>query len=226
MLKVAVCTLFVLSITAIDIYTSVHNQKMFAQIKQSRWGSFILNFGKFHLQIGGILNTKIAKFIDELDEELAEVHHQYARRTDVHNREVGRLQQEIQDKERVQRSQFLQQYRIAAQLEQLQENIDQNRRTLNEVTVQRANDHTDFEAKVLNKMKPSVLLMNHLVYSINYHHLHQLNLKVQTNLSKSNKPSIDPALSKNSSRFLLKSLQKLTLTINELLKKSSLHSTT
>ncbi|CAD8107729.1 unnamed protein product [Paramecium primaurelia] len=162
MLKVAVCTLLVLSITAIDIKASVwtsHDQKMFAQIKQSGWGNFILNFGELHLSTGGILaelNTEIAKLIDELDEELAEVHHQYARRTDVHNREVARLEQEIQDKERevfnahdfYDNVLIPQRDRFAAQLEQLQENIAQNRKTLNEATVQRANDHADFEAKV------------------------------------------------------------------------------
>jgi hypothetical protein len=51
---------------------------MFAQIKTSGWGNFILNFGELHLQTGGFLNelnTEIAKLIEELDEELNEVHH-------------------------------------------------------------------------------------------------------------------------------------------------------
>ena len=42
---------------------------MFAQIKTSGWGSFILNFGELHLQTGGILselNTEIAKLVTYL----------------------------------------------------------------------------------------------------------------------------------------------------------------
>ncbi|CAK86874.1 unnamed protein product (macronuclear) [Paramecium tetraurelia] len=162
MYKLALCTLLILSVTAIDVTNSVwtsHDQKAFAQIKQSGWGNFILNFGELHLQTGGILselNTEIAKLIDELDEELAEIHHQYARRTDIHNREVQRLEQEIQDKERevfnahdfYDNVLIPQRDRFAAQLEQLQENIAQNRRTLNEATVQRAKDHAEFEAQV------------------------------------------------------------------------------
>jgi len=38
------------------------------------------------------LNSEIEKLIGELEEELAEVHHEFSRRTDVHNREVARLE--------------------------------------------------------------------------------------------------------------------------------------
>jgi hypothetical protein len=57
-----------------------------------------LNFAEVHLATGGILdelNTEIEKLIVELEAELDAIHHEYARRTDIHNREVTRLEQEI-----------------------------------------------------------------------------------------------------------------------------------
>ncbi|CAD8062618.1 unnamed protein product [Paramecium primaurelia] len=163
MFKVAVCALLVLASTAINVQSSIwtsKDQKAFAQIHQSGWGKFILNFAELHLSTGGILselNSEIEKLVDEMEEELAGVHHEFNRRTDVHNREVTRLEQEIQDKERelFNAHDFFdnvlipQGERFAAQLEQLQENIAQNRRTLEQATVQRANDHETFEAQVV-----------------------------------------------------------------------------
>jgi hypothetical protein len=38
------------------------------------------------------LNGEIEKLIAEMEDELNDVHHEFSRRTDVHNREVARLE--------------------------------------------------------------------------------------------------------------------------------------
>ncbi|KAM3139590.1 Trichocyst matrix protein T1-B [Paramecium bursaria] len=161
MFKIALVAVLAISATAINIQSSVwtaKDQKVLAQISQSNWGSFILNYAELHLQTGGILQElvqAIDNLIDDLEEELGLVHAAYHRRTDQHNREVTRLEQEIQDKERelfnahdfYDNVLIPQRDRFATQLEQLEQNIALNRQSLIEETHQREVDHDDFEAK-------------------------------------------------------------------------------
>jgi hypothetical protein len=89
------------SVLAIDIHSNIFTksqQQSLAQIKQSKWGSWIVDFAEVHLQAKGPLQellNAIDELIDDLNAELAELTKNFNRRTDEHNREVVRLQQEI-----------------------------------------------------------------------------------------------------------------------------------
>ncbi|CAD8177293.1 unnamed protein product [Paramecium pentaurelia] len=225
MFKIAVCALLVLASTAINVQSSIwtsKDQKTFAQIHQSGWGKFILNFAELHLTTGGILselNSEIEKLIGEMEEELAGVHHEFNRRTDVHNREVSRLEQEIQDKERelfnahdfYDNVLIPQGERFAAQLEQLQENIAHNRQTLEQATVQRANDHETFEAQVVehNDAIAAIDECLQLLSTLDTPSLAQVK-KVQKNLAK-----IQNSLKKhNQFQIFVKVLLEITVDSN------------
>ncbi|CAD8063419.1 unnamed protein product [Paramecium primaurelia] len=225
MLKLTLCVLLVLGATAINVQSSVwtnRDQKALAQIHTSGWGKFILNYAELHMQTGGILselNSEIEKLVGELEEELAGVHHEFNRRTDVHNREVARLEQEIQDKERelfnahdfYDNVLIPQRDRFAAQLEQLQENIAHNRQTLEQATVQRENDHETFEAQVAehNDAISAIDECLQLLSTITTPSLAQIQ-KVQKNLNK-----IQNSLKKhNQFQIFVKVLLEITVESN------------
>ena len=89
------------STLAIDINSNMFTkaqQQSLAQVKATRWGSWIVDFAEVHLQSKGPLGellTAIEDLIEDLQNELAELTKNFNRRTDEHNREVVRLEQEI-----------------------------------------------------------------------------------------------------------------------------------
>ncbi|KAM3137447.1 Trichocyst matrix protein T1-B [Paramecium bursaria] len=158
-MKAFILACVVLSAFAIDVNHQIwtkHEQQSLAQIASSGWGSWILNFSELHLQSEGALGDllqAIEQLLDELSTELLEVHAKYRRRTDQHNRDVTRLEQEIQDIEReifnahdfIDNVLIPQGERFANQLEQLRANIENNRKSLTEETFQREQAHREFE---------------------------------------------------------------------------------
>lgn len=110
-----------------------------------------------HLRTHGILDELvdgIRELIDDLETELMEVNKNFARRTDNHNRDVIRLEQEIQDADReifngddmIDNVLYPTRKRFINALNQLKSNIDDNRKTLDEETLMRNKEKETFEA--------------------------------------------------------------------------------
>jgi hypothetical protein len=146
---------------AIDIQNTAWSNRertVLAELKDSQWASFILNFAEVHLKTGGILQElvdSIRELIEDLETELTEVTKNFARRTDNHNRDVIRLEQEIADAAReifngndmIDNVLFPTRRRYQQALNQLKDNIEQNRKALDEETLQRKNDHEAYVAR-------------------------------------------------------------------------------
>ena len=87
-MKTAILACLMVAILAVDVQNTVwsrHEQQILAQIQDSKWASFILNFAELNLQTTGALGellTAIEQLLVELNEELEIIHHNYARRTD------------------------------------------------------------------------------------------------------------------------------------------------
>lgn len=178
MFKTALCALLLVGSLAVNIQSPAwtsKDQKVLAQIQQSGWGSFILNFAELHLQTGGILselNGEIEKLVplfmipswanltqnsnkcttNTVEEPTSTTERSlvWSRRSKI-RREVFpfTIASELFNANDFYDNVLIpQRDRFQNQLEQLQENIANNRQTLAEETHQREVDHDAFEAKV------------------------------------------------------------------------------
>lgn len=105
-MKVVLLACIIFASLAIDVTNKAwtnHESQILAEIQNSHWASFILNYAELHMKTNGILQELlqgIEELIEQLNEELVEITQAFGRRTDQHNRDVIRLEQEIQDADR------------------------------------------------------------------------------------------------------------------------------
>jgi hydrogenase maturation factor len=98
---ILVCALFVaqaLNINSVDFTSTERNH--LSKIYSTNWGKFVMNYAQVHLSTGGYLDdllVSIEQLISDLSEEMHTIEKNYQRRTNEHNRDVVRLEQEIAD---------------------------------------------------------------------------------------------------------------------------------
>ncbi|KAM3146227.1 hypothetical protein pb186bvf_001572 [Paramecium bursaria] len=154
-LLIACLCLSVLSVEMTSAVWSNRDQEILAQVKDTKWAAFIVEYAEITMTTGGVLSElvdAIRQLIDQLNEELQDLKDLYSRRTDEHNRDVTRLEQEIQDGERdifngqdmIDNVLYPQRDRFQKALEQLKQNIEENRKNLAEETLSRKKAHEEF----------------------------------------------------------------------------------
>ncbi|CAD8132718.1 unnamed protein product [Paramecium pentaurelia] len=159
-MKSALIACLILSVFSVEIsLNNVATTQALEKLKESQWASFIVDFAEVELSSGGALTElveAINQLIDQLEEELDDIHHAYSRRTDEHNRDVTRLEQEIQDADRdifngedfIDNVLIPQKERFQSALAQLKTNIEENRRVLDGETLNRKKQHEQFLSNI------------------------------------------------------------------------------
>ncbi|CAD8181678.1 unnamed protein product [Paramecium pentaurelia] len=149
----------ILGVLGVELNMERHSEEVLAKLRESKWASFIVDFAEVELGSGGALTElveAINQLIDQLEEELDDIHQAYSRRTDEHNRDVTRYEQEIQDADRdifngedfIDNVLIPQKQRFQDALAQLKTNIEENRRILDSETVNRKKQHEQFLSNI------------------------------------------------------------------------------
>ncbi|CAD8064784.1 unnamed protein product [Paramecium primaurelia] len=152
------CLFFCVLNVEITLNNAITTQAL-EKLKESSWASFIVEFAEVQLSTGGALSElveTINQLISQLEEEQQDIHNKYSRRTDEHNRDVTRIEQEIQDaaKDIFTGQDFIdnvlipQKERFQQSLIQLKINIEENRRVLNGEIVNRKKQHEQFLSNI------------------------------------------------------------------------------
>ncbi|CAD8154630.1 unnamed protein product [Paramecium pentaurelia] len=196
-MKSSLIACLLLSVLSVEItLNNAITTQALEKLKESSWASFIVEFAEVELSTGGALSELIEtinQLIEQLQEELQDIHNKYSRRTDEHNRDVTRLEQEIQDaaKDIFTGQDFIdnvlipQKERFQQSLVQLKINIEENRRVLDGEIVNRKRQHEQFLSNIaeLNEAIGAVDESLGLLSQISNPSLIQFK-RVQTNLGR------------------------------------------
>ncbi|CAD8095393.1 unnamed protein product [Paramecium sonneborni] len=158
-MKIAILLILAVSLNAVSTDLNRQAQKHVDALMKTNWGQTILQLAELHAHTGGVLQDlvgAIEEMIQQMQDELDEVEYNYGVRTNEHNSLSLQYTQEVQDADiDIQRSADTLENLLYPRREQLKGKIQQlmdyqefNRKTVDEETLIREQEHEAFEAQV------------------------------------------------------------------------------
>jgi TolA-binding protein len=138
---------------------TTNTQKIVSELQQTNYGSALLHLVQLHSMAAGPVQElidAIEELINDLNEELVDLETDFQTRTNEHNAQVIALEQDIQDAEIdieraddvIQNLLLPRRAQLQKRIAQIQDNQAENRKTLSEITLVRAQEHEEYELQV------------------------------------------------------------------------------